>query len=56
VVVCRRGGRLAVRAAHGCLLHRFQVAMFEVVHAGDGEVEIVGPWPLHPRRVPVCWG
>ncbi len=56
MVVRWRGGRLTVSAAHGCLLHRLQVAMFEVVHAGDGEVEIVGARPLHPRSVSMCWG
>jgi hypothetical protein len=56
VVVCRGGARLSVNGTHGGLLHRLEIAVLEVRHARDGEIEIVGPRPLHPGSVSVCWG
>jgi hypothetical protein len=47
----RGGRRLRVSGAHGGLLHRLQATVFKVGHAGNGQIEIIGPRPLHTGRV-----
>lgn len=54
----RRGNRLRVRLAHVTVMKTCQLRVLYARHGVDGDLDVVGPRPLQPRRslMPVGWG